>query len=139
MSRTKIWYAHLLQKIIAKIGTLPLILHTLLMTNGLSELRARETRGWKKIYFCKEAERNFVGKKYYHHELEKQLLLPWVSNFSRNKLSQNDSLAENYTSLGLFLKSVFGNFQIKLPIELHSRSLWIINRKSQGGIMSEKC
>ena len=36
-------YAHLLQKIIAKIGTLPLILHTLLMTNGLSELRARET------------------------------------------------------------------------------------------------
>ena len=76
MSRTKIWYAHLLQKIIAKIGTLPLILHTLLMTNGLSELRARETsKDEKKIYCCKEAERNFVGKNY-HHELEKQLLLP---------------------------------------------------------------
>ena len=65
------------KKIIAKIGTLPLIMHTLLMTNGLSELRDRETsRDEKKIYFCKEAERNFVGKKYYHHELEKQLLLP---------------------------------------------------------------
>ena len=84
----------------------------------------------KKSTFVKRQNGILLGKKYYHHELEKQLLLPWVSHFSRNKLSQNDSLAENYTSLGLFLKSVFGNFQTKLPIELHSRSLWIINRKS---------
>ena len=132
MSRTKIWYAHLLQKIIAKIGTLPLILHTLLMTNGLSELRARETsKDEKKIYFCKEAERNFVGKK---------ILSSWTWKATIIAMSQQLFLEINWAKttvwlktillLGLFLKSVFGKSHKKLSKKLRAQILWIINKNN---------
>ena len=96
------------KKITAKIGTLPLILHTLLMTNGLSELRARETsKDEKKTTFVKRQNGILLGKNIIIMNLKSNYYCHESATFSRNKLSQNDSLAENYTSLGLFLSSVF--------------------------------